>query len=218
MTRNKRSHHHHPHHHITTNTKNIRGYVQDCRSFHIFFNLGYTLCVIGLITFLVQVYYNKSYDDNHNHNHNNNNVILIGSSLFLLVLGCIILRTMYCNCRVPQNNIQEYLSLFGTDESTESDEKCAVAGKKKKAAPLLVCVGDSITHGTCSSNWVNQIVPTLKQRTRYDNNNTDSNNGGINNNDYPRIGTLQSEGTNGIVLSFFVCVYSHFLNVGVFFS
>ena len=158
MTRNKRRSHH-PHHH--TNTNNIRGYVQDCRSFHIFFNLGYALCVIGSITLLVQVYNYKSYDDNHNHN----NVILIGSSLFLVVLGCIILRTMYCNCRVPQNNIQEYLSLFGTDESTESDEKCAVAGKKKKAAPLLVCIGDSITHGTCSSNWVNQIVPTLiKQR------------------------------------------------------
>ena len=35
--------------------------------------------------------------------------------------------------------------------------------KKGEKEPILVCLGDSLTHGQCSANWVDGIQPSLKQ-------------------------------------------------------
>jgi lysophospholipase L1-like esterase len=39
--------------------------------------------------------------------------------------------------------------------------------KEKRKAPLLVCVGDSITHGHVSANWVDEILPSLAKKIKY---------------------------------------------------
>jgi lysophospholipase L1-like esterase len=70
----------------------------------------------------------------------------------LLVLGLCVRKVLKGMCRAPINNPWEFLLQY--DDS------------KFRKAPVLVCLGDSITHGTVSANWVSHILPKLQQKLK----------------------------------------------------
>jgi lysophospholipase L1-like esterase len=71
----------------------------------------------------------------------------------LLVLGLCARKVLNGMCRAPINNPWEFLLQYDDP--------------KRRKAPVLVCLGDSITHGTVSANWVSHILPKLLQKLNY---------------------------------------------------
>jgi lysophospholipase L1-like esterase len=83
-------------------------------------------------------------------------IILLQKASFgfgLLVLGAVVLKCVREMCLPPPNNIWKFL----LDSSKN----------KKRKAPVLVCLGDSLTHGKISANWLQPILPMLAKRIKY---------------------------------------------------
>lgn len=60
--------------------------------------------------------------------------------------------------------IKGLVDLFIVDRATREPDSCAfnfVNSKRETRSPILVCIGDSITHGRISSDWVSAIQPVL---------------------------------------------------------
>lgn len=72
--------------------------------------------------------------------------------LLLVLLGLCVLRVLTGMCRAPVNNPWEFLLHYDDP--------------KRRKAPVLVCLGDSLTHGTVSANWVSHILPKLQQKLK----------------------------------------------------
>jgi lysophospholipase L1-like esterase len=72
-----------------------------------------------------------------------------------LVLGILATKCLSELTRPPSNNPWKFLLAFSQVE------------KEKRKAPVLVCLGDSITHGQVSANWVSEILPSLTQKINH---------------------------------------------------
>ena len=72
-----------------------------------------------------------------------------------LLLGILTIKCLSGVTRPPSNNPWKFLLAFSHVE------------KEERKAPVLVCLGDSITHGQVSANWVADILPSLAQKINY---------------------------------------------------
>ena len=73
--------------------------------------------------------------------------------------------------------VQTLLTVYVVDQTSKEPEKSAydfVHSKKDRRGPTLVCLGDSITHARCSSDWVSTIQPTLSRPLNVVNNGQNS--------------------------------------------
>ena len=64
-----------------------------------------------------------------------------GRGCIVSALGAVLWYTAYCTSRPPRND-------------------------PTRSRPLVVCLGDSLTHGQCSASVVGRIVPQLKSRSK----------------------------------------------------
>jgi lysophospholipase L1-like esterase len=72
-----------------------------------------------------------------------------------LILGILATKCLSEITRPPSKNPWKFLLAFSHVD------------KEKRKAPLLVCLGDSITHGQVSANWVDEILPSLAKEIKY---------------------------------------------------
>ena len=117
--------------HPTNGTRGTRSKVtkqQDRRGFEVFFAVLVALISVGVKLAV------------HQRSDNNGNFSLSGALLILFsVMGLFIIER---GTRPPRNDAWHYIHW---KESNKSE------------APTLVCLGDSLTHGTVSANWVGDL-------------------------------------------------------------
>eukprot|EP00986_Skeletonema_menzelii_P008158 scaffold3356_cov154-Skeletonema_menzelii.AAC.8 len=79
------------------------------------------------------------------------------------IFGLLVLRVAERLSRPPQN---------GPHEFVKKDEK---KGKRNEDERVLVCLGDSLTHGACSANWVDDVESSLMEQLQNKNKTTTAN-------------------------------------------
>jgi lysophospholipase L1-like esterase len=87
--------------------------------------------------------------------------LIVAVSAFTLstltgIIGLVVFITAERLSRPPHN---------GPHEFVKQDNK---RGKRDEDERVLVCLGDSLTHGACSANWVDDVVPSLTKQLQKD--------------------------------------------------
>ncbi|KAK1742866.1 hypothetical protein QTG54_006463 [Skeletonema marinoi] len=133
------------------NSSSLRQYLRSMNSRHIPPRQGrqgfWDKLLAGfLIAFSpIGVYYAAS--DNYRNNSNFTTTLVVTG-----IFGLVVLIAAEGLSRPPHN---------GPHEFVKQDEK---KGKRDEDERVLVCLGDSLTHGACSANWVDDVGPYLTQQ------------------------------------------------------
>ena len=122
--------------------KQLKSFLSDRRGFEDYYRLGYLLIILGIFAGL---YAAQSTPPDYK-------IPFQATAGAILVTGILMLVCLNGNCEPPVNNPWRYL-LSTTKEQRE-------------ATPVLACLGDSLTQGTCSSNWVDQLVSVLRSELK----------------------------------------------------
>ena len=112
---------------------------QDRRGFYEFFVLS---CIIFVCSLLGLLYASE------------NDVVRQRISIAFAIIGVTGFVTAEGLSRPPHNGPHEFV--------LEELQK----GKRDEDERVLVCLGDSLTHGACSAKWVDGIIPALMARQR----------------------------------------------------
>ena len=85
--------------------------------------------------------------------------VVLASLLWLAVIVGVVL-TVYVtdqSTRPPENDVYSFLQFQKKRQQTDGGN----ASKESTRPPVLVCLGDSLTHGKASSNWVDRVLPSV---------------------------------------------------------
>ena len=119
--------------------RQLRGYLQDTRGFVPFVHAIYACLVVGFVVLILTSYRTTGIS-----------FILFGSICWYIISNI---------CQPPYNNPWKFLLQYPPSRGELVPED-----RRRRKAPVLVCLGDSLTHGQVSANWVGQIVSRIAQR------------------------------------------------------